>query len=121
MRKKYIIVSALCAIVFAGVSAAFAADVTKAAVQGQMKAHIDKKVAEGKGAYVIQGVKTSFVRLHGDVRSKDGFLISCAEFKAGNVTYDVDVYARGSGSHYAIVREVLHKKNGQEANERLWP
>lgn len=121
MNKKTVLISALCCIVFMGVYPAFAADINKTAAQAVMKAHIDKKVAAGNGAFVVKGVKTAFVKMHKDVLNKDGFLVSCAEFKAGNNLYDVDIYARGSGSQYVVVMEVLHKKNGQEAGERLWP
>lgn len=90
-----------------------------AAVQRAMDTFLQGKLSEGS-AYEIQGVTTQFDYLHDGVKEKDGFFVSCADFKAGDDVYDVDYFVKAENGTYTVVKEMLHKKNGEPVDEVIW-
>ena len=90
-----------------------------AAIQRAMDTFIQGKLSEGD-AYEIQGVTTLFDYLHDGVKEKDGFYVSCADFKAGDDVYDVDYFVKADNGSYTVVKELLHKKNGEAVDEVIW-
>lgn len=90
-----------------------------AAIQSAMNTFLKGKLLEGD-AYEIQGVATQFDYLHDGVKEKDGLYVSCADFKAGDDIYDVDYFVEADNGTYTVVKETLHKKNGEAVDEVLW-
>lgn len=90
-----------------------------AAIQSAMNTFIQGKLSEGN-AYVIQGVTTQFDFLHDGVKEKDGLYVSCADFKAGDDVYDVDYFVKVENGSYTVIKETLHKKNGEGVDEVIW-
>ena len=92
----------------------------KADVQGTMNSYVQTKLASGGGTYEIEGVKSQFDYLHDGVKQKGDTYISCADFKSGSDVYDVDYYVKDVNGQLKVIKEVFHKKNGNEVNRTLW-
>ncbi len=95
-------------------------DANKAAVQKSMSDYIAEKSTKNEGKYDIKGESTAFDYIHDGVSKKDGLHVSCADFKLNDDVYDIDYYVKEEGEEFTVVKEVLHKKNGEEVNEVLW-
>ena len=94
-------------------------EIDKEAVQAAMHAYIQAKLDAG-GTYDVQGVAATFDHLHNRMKEQEGFYRSCADFKAADDVYDMDYYVKADGAQYRVVKEVLHKKNGEDVNAVLW-
>ena len=79
-----------------------------AAVQRAMDTFLQGKLSEGS-AYEIQGVTTQFDYLHDGVKEKDGLFVSCADY-----------FVKAENGTYTVVKEMLHKKNGEPVDEVIW-
>lgn len=90
-----------------------------AAIQSAMTTFINGKLSEDK-AYDIQGVTTEFDYLHDGVKEKNGLYVSCADFKAGDDVYDLDYFVKVEDGNYTVVKEMLHKKNGEAVDTVIW-
>ncbi|MFQ5569505.1 MAG: hypothetical protein ACE5G0_07505 [Rhodothermales bacterium] len=90
------------------------------AVQAAMQTHIEAKLEANEGTYDVQGIAATFDYLHDGVNEAEGHYVSCADFKAGEDVFDVDYYVTAEGEEMRVVKEVLHKKNGEEVNEVMW-
>lgn len=97
-----------------------AAAIDTAAIQDAMGHFIEQKLEVFDGLYPIDEVEAEFAGLHAEVNEGDGLYASCADFKAGEDVYDVDFYVKVENGKYTVVREVLHKMNGEVVNEVLW-
>jgi len=90
----------------------------KEMIQGKMVDYITENTAVD-GTYSLDGVKATFDYLHSGLKEENSLYISCADFKAGDDLYDVDYYV--SKEHGCeVVKEVLHKKNGEIVNKVLY-
>lgn len=130
--KKYdwLIFAALFAVILAGCKGevkegeeAMEAEVMAidtAAVQEAMSNFIQQKLEVFEGMYPIDDVEAKFDHLHAGVNQMDGYYASCADFKVGEDVYDIDFYVKAENGEYTVVKEVLHKKNGEAVNEVLW-
>lgn len=93
---------------------------TKAAVQNAMVQHIENQLASNDGFYSIEDSNFEYDYLHDGLKIEDGLYVSCADFKSGEMVNDVDIYVKEQEGNYVVVKEVLHKKNGEEVNEVIW-
>lgn len=91
----------------------------KVAIQDAMNQYIEGKLA-GESTYAIGSEVASFDYLHDGVKDKDGFFVSCADFKVGEDTLDVDYYVKEANGVYTVVKEVLHKRDGAAVDKVLW-
>ena len=116
-------VVAIMAIMLAAICAAGcqqqATEPDKAAIQGAMQSYIQTKLVVGGGTYDINGVKADFDYIHDGLNEDEGLFISCVDFKSGDDVFDVDYYVRDDDGELAVVKVVLHKKNGEVVNEVL--
>ncbi len=121
MKKRQIALWSFLFLLFCSLNISEARGVDKKEVQGAMSAYIEEKTAQGGGAYDIKGVRADFDYIHSGVDKKwGGIYVSCADFKAGTDVYDIDYYVRAENGDLKVVKEVLHKKNGEKINEVLW-
>lgn len=96
-----------------------ALDKLNADVQAAMSTFIEGKTSTDKN-YDLNGVQSQFDYIHDGVSEKDGLYVSCVDFKAGDDVYDVDYYVKIENGSYTVVKELLHKKNGETVDEVLW-
>ncbi len=92
----------------------------KGAIQSAMNTYIQEKTSADGGTYLLDGQKADFDYLHDGVKVKDDIYISCADFKMGSDVYDLDYYVRKINGKPTVVKEVLHKKNGEKIDKVLW-
>lgn len=92
----------------------------KGEIQSVMNAYIQEKTSADGGAYLLDGQKVDFDYLHDGVKAKGDIYISCADFKMGSDVYDLDYYVKNINGKPTVVKEVLHKKNGEKINTVLW-
>jgi hypothetical protein len=129
--KKWIVFSMLGVLVLCGSS--FAEDkgsrsgsssseveIDKATIQGAMSQYINAKTSPDTGAYDIAGTAAQFDYIHSGVDQKNGLYVSCVDFKSGKNVYDIDYYVAEKDGNYEVVKEVLHKKNGETINKVLY-
>ncbi|MFC1754668.1 hypothetical protein ACFL96_14930 [Thermoproteota archaeon] len=103
-------------------SASTATDKTidKAGIQAVILQCINKEQCPATKTCKIKETNAEFDYLHSGVKEVDGLYVSCADFKAGDTTYDVDYYVKEEGGKYRVVKMVLHKENGQLVNEVMY-
>ena len=77
-------------------------------------------MASNDGFYNIEDSNFEYDYLHDGLKIEDGLYVSCADFKSGDMVNDVDIYVKEQEGNYVVVKEVLHKKNGEEVNEVIW-
>jgi hypothetical protein len=129
--KKLIALSVLAVLVFYGSafaedkgsrSSAGAGDVSmdKTAIQDSMSQYIRAKTSSENNTYAIEGVGAKFDYIHSGVNEKDGLYVSCADFRAGDDVYDIDYYVEEKDGNFEVIKEVLHRKNGEEINKVLY-
>ena len=129
--KKWIVLSMLGVLVLCGSS--FAEDkgsragagtsdvsIDKVFIQDSMSQYIQSKTSPDTNTYDIEGVAAKFDYIHDGVNKKDGLYVSCADFKAGDDVYDIDYYVKEKEGDFEVVKEVLHKKNGETINRVLY-
>ena len=92
----------------------------KGEIQSAMNAYIQEKTSADGGTYLLDGQKADFDYLHDGVKEKGDIYISCADFKMGSDVYDLDYYVQKINGKPTVVKEVLHKKNGEKINKVLW-
>ncbi len=113
---------ALLALVFVVLLSCFLAGeavaVDKNAVKAAMAGYIEKNTTDG--VYYIDGTPASFDYIHSGVSKKGGLYVSCADFKAGEDTFDIDYYVKEEGGKFVVVKEVFHKKSGKKIDRVLW-
>lgn len=124
MRKFFILVTILAAIVIMACNttaapAAGPSESVKAKVQVAMSDFVEAKLEANDGFYPIAGMMTEFDYLHDGIKQKGDQMISCADFKLGDDVFDVDYYVEERDGAYVVVKEVFHKKNGEEVG-LLW-
>ena len=90
-----------------------------AGVQAAMRTFIEGRMSADKN-YSLNGVQSRFDSIHDGVSEKDGLFVSCVDFKAGEDVYDVDYYVKAENGAFTVVKELLHKKNGEAVDEVLW-
>lgn len=93
---------------------------SKSEIQAAMLNYIHNNTCEGKDKCALGLISTEFDYLHEGVKHKDGYFISCADFKAGDDVYDVDYYVKQEDATYTVVKVMLHKINGESINQILW-
>jgi len=129
--KKLIALSVLAVLVFYGsafaedkgsrsAADAGAVDIDKTAIHDAMSQYIHAKTSPETNTYAVEGVGAKFDYIHSGVNEKDGLYVSCADFKAGDDVYDVDYYVKEKEGNYEVVKEVLHKKNGETIDRMLY-
>ena len=89
-------------------------------IQSAMNAYIQEKTSADGGTYLLDGQKVDFDYLHDGVKEKGDSYVSCADFKMGSDVYDLDYYVKEINGKPTVVKEVLHKKNGEMINTVLW-
>lgn len=94
--------------------------VDKEKCQAAMNDYIQEKLAAGGGKYDIEGAKADFDSVHEQVREKGELFESCAFFKAGENKYDIDYHVKEQDGKYMVVKEILHKVNGEKVDRVLW-
>ena len=92
---------------------------TKAGAQAAILKHLQHRTCK-KGGCSLGNVKAEFDYLHGGIKKKGAYYISCVDFIAGGDTYDVDYYVQNIKGRFKVKKEVLHKKNGEIVNKILW-
>ncbi len=92
----------------------------KGAIQSTMNTYIQEKTSTDGGSYMLEGQKADFDYLHDGVKVKGDSHISCADFKMGSDVYDLDYYVKKINGKPTVVKEVLHKKNGEKIDKVLW-
>jgi hypothetical protein len=120
MRKKYFIALTILIATFTLSCKSLIKENKTRSVQEAMGRFIQDKLANNEGVYEIKGAKANFDYIHASVEEKDGLFVSCADFKIGDEGYDIDYYVEAKEEKYIVVKEVLHKKNGELVNEVLW-
>ena len=88
----------------------------KKAIQSVMLELIHKN----NDTIVVEEQTATFDYLHDGMKEKDGYYVSCADFKAGDNVYDIDYYVKDRNGIYIVERVVYHKKNGEEVNQNVW-
>ncbi len=118
------IFASILVVILAGALAACAgkqmSDLEKETVQMAMSNYIQEKTVRGGGTYLLDGERADFDYLHDGVKAKEDMFISCADFKIGSDVYDLDYYVKYIDGKPTVVKEVLHKKNGEKVNQVLW-
>lgn len=89
-------------------------------IKTAMQTYVDAKLAAGNNVYAIGDLEGTYDYLHDGIKEKYGNHVSCADVKVGEDVYDVDLYVAETESGFAVVKEVLHQKNGEAVNELLW-
>ena len=89
-------------------------------IKAAMQTYIDAKLASNNNVYAIGELEGTYDNLHEGIREMDGNHVSCADVNVGEDVYDVDLFVAETEAGFAVVKEVLHQKNGQEVNELLW-
>lgn len=89
-------------------------------IKAAMQTFIDAKLASGNNVYAIGDLEGTYDYLHDGIKEIDGIHVSCADVKVGDDVYDIDLYVAETESGFAVVKEVLHQKNGEAVNELLW-
>jgi hypothetical protein len=96
------------------------AEIDTEAVQAAMNSFVQTKLTQQGGTYDAKGVKAEFDYLHSGVKEDNGLYVSCADFIVDEEGYDVDYYVLFENATYTVVKEVLHKRNGEVVDEILW-
>lgn len=89
-------------------------------IKAAMQTYIDAKLAADNNVYAIGDLEGTYDYLHDGIKEIDGNHVSCADVKVGEDVYDIDLYVAETESGFAVVKEVLHQKNGEAVNELLW-
>jgi hypothetical protein len=92
----------------------------KGEIQTAMNTYIQEKTSADGGAYLLDKQKVDFDYLHEGVKVKGDSYVSCADFKMGSDVYDLDYYVKKINGKLTVVKEVLHKKNGEKIDKVLW-
>ncbi|RME19687.1 MAG: hypothetical protein D6800_13990 [Candidatus Zixiibacteriota bacterium] len=91
-----------------------------AAARAAMNKYITETLVANDSLFPVDSMMGKFDHLHDGTKAMDGEFVSCADVTVGQDTYDVDLYVKDTGGAYAVVKEVLHKKNGEPVNKVLW-
>ncbi len=92
----------------------------KSAIQNAMSTYIQEKTVADGGTYLVEGQQAQFDYLHDGVKVEGDTYISCADFKIGSDVYDLDYYVKKIDGTPRVMKEGLHKKNGEKVNRVLW-
>ena len=92
---------------------------TRSGIQNSMKDHVSNNKVDGK--YVVYDARTNkllkldFDKVHEGIVKKDGFYVSCADFKdSSGKIYDIDFLAAKSDSGFQVVDAIIHKVGNQK-------
>jgi uncharacterized protein YcgL (UPF0745 family) len=92
----------------------------KEKVKAAMMEYVGAKLASDQHVYKIEDLEGVFDYIHEGVKFQDGQYVSCADVNVGADNYDIDYYVKKEDGRFSVVKEVLHKKNGEKVNKLLW-